>query len=541
MAETLSDIMGIKDPFAQNVLKASKAKGEVEAAEKQEKAYGQQEMAKAEAATTEQFAKEREPTELKQKYEKTIDELGQPFIPTQQTAGDLGNIFAMTNILGFLIGGGAKGSAQAALSAQNGMLEGYQKGQQDVYKKQKDIFDENQKSLSKAVEGLRDELKRAADTASVNKELGLAQARQAIANHQAKQMGEYLDKMGVAATYELSEKAWQINEKLKAEKRAEEDRAERRSIEQQRLTLEKENKNKPDYEYVVKDGKTYAVNKRDYKDIHEITGVDFTGATKLGATQKGTGGGTGGVIQFRYNGAVATAADKLGIHLENLGSAASTSEVPRVGDVLTSERTVPTAMIKYFATTLTEPQNRALQQELAPTIREIANIESAGRPGGVTQSSVNELGKMAPVGGDQKINYYMFLALAKQEAAIAKTTLEVSGGTKEQIDAAQKAIDKINKVVSWDVKDINRILTGPDGNTLVNDKMQNMLARSNGLDQFNTFVEQQKTNGGAETQSLIDPTTGYPTVNARGYVLHRDINGNFAYVSPDGKTYEEIK
>ena len=242
MAETLSDIMGIKDPFAQNVLKAIEAKGEVEAAEKQEKAYGQQEMAKAEAATTEQFAKEREPTELKQKYEKTIDELGQPFIPTQQTAGDLGNIFAMTNILGFLIGGGAKGSAQAALSAQNGMLEGYQKGQQDVYKKQKDIFDENQKSLSKAVEGLRDELKRAADTASVNKELGLAQARQAIANHQAKQMGEYLDKMGVAATYELSEKAWQINEKLKAEKRAEEDRAERLSIEQQRFTLEKENK-----------------------------------------------------------------------------------------------------------------------------------------------------------------------------------------------------------------------------------------------------------------------------------------------------------
>jgi len=229
MAETLSDIMGIKDPFAQNVLKSAQAKGEVEAAEKKEKAYGQQELAKAEAETTKKFAEEREPKELKEKYEKTVDELGKPFIPTQQTAGDLGTIFAMTNILGFLIGGGAKGSAQAALSAQNGMLEGYQKGQQDIYKKQKDIFDENQKALSKAVEGLRDELKRAAETASVNKELGLAQARQAIANHQAKQMGEYLDKMGVAATYELSEKAWQINEKLKAEKRAEEDRAERRA------------------------------------------------------------------------------------------------------------------------------------------------------------------------------------------------------------------------------------------------------------------------------------------------------------------------
>jgi hypothetical protein len=251
-------------------------------------------------------------------------------------------------------------------------------------------------------------------------------------------------------------------------------------------------------------------------------------------------GGAGGVIQFRYNVSVASAANKLGLHLENLGSAASTSEVPRVGDVLTSERTVPTAIIKYFATALTEPQNRALQQELAPTIREIANIEASGKPGGVTQASVNELGKMAPVGGDQKINYYMFLALAKQEADIAKTTLEVSGGTKEQIDMAQKAIDKINKVVSWDVKDINRILTGPNGNTLVNDKMQNMLARSNALDQFNTFVEQQKTNDGAENQSTIDPTTGYPTINARGYVLKRDKNGTYAYVGPNNEI-EEIQ
>ena len=284
MATSLSDIMGIKDPFAQNVLKASKAKGEVEAAEKQEKAYGQQEMAKAEAATTEQFAKEREPTELKQKYEKTIDELGQPFIPTQQTAGDLGNIFAMTNILGFLIGGGAKGSAQAALSAQNGMLEGYQKGQMDVYKKQKDIFDENQKSLSKAVEGLRDELKRAADTASVNKELGLAQARQAIANHQAKQMGEYLDKMGVAATYELSEKAWQINEKLKAEKRAEEDRAERRSIEKQRLTLEQNKASADKFVGFTEDGKNAVFTTIDgrVKIAPAPEGVDFSKVLKVG-------------------------------------------------------------------------------------------------------------------------------------------------------------------------------------------------------------------------------------------------------------------
>ena len=235
-----------KDPFASQVLTAAKAKGEMDAAKSQEELYGKSELAKAEAETTKKYAEEREPPELKTKLESAVDEVGKPFVPTQQTAGDLALMFTMTNILGFLIGGGAKGNAQAALSAQNGMLEGYQKGQMDVYKKQKDIFDENQKALAKTVEGLRDQLKRAADTAAVNKELGMAQARDAISQHSANTMKEYLEKNGIAATYELAEKAWQMNEKLQEKKRQEEDRAIRLAHErvmerqgQERLDIER--------------------------------------------------------------------------------------------------------------------------------------------------------------------------------------------------------------------------------------------------------------------------------------------------------------
>jgi hypothetical protein len=486
MAETLSDIMGIKDPFAQNVLKASKAKGEVEAAEKQEKAYGQQEMAKAEAATTEQFAKEREPTELKQKYEKTIDELGQPFIPTQQTAGDLGNIFAMTNILGFLIGGGAKGSAQAALSAQNGMLEGYQKGQQDVYKKQKDIFDENQKSLSKAVEGLRDELKRAADTASVNKELGLAQARQAIANHQAKQMGEYLDKMGVAATYELSEKAWQINEKLKAEKRAEEDRAERRSIEQQRLALEKENKNKPDYEYVVKDGKTYAVNKRDYKDIHEITGVDFTGATKLGATQKGAGG-----VASISQGVLKQDVDNAIYNLQTLKDVADKDGKIPGGSVAFANAfkgDLTSDIIRYATTQNVDKGLQGNDAILLNLAYDIASAQTGGR------------GQLSD---------------AKVKAVVAQMPLDSEP-------------DEV-KATKWDAI-IHRIESA--NQTLPNDKQISI------PEEIKSFAGGKTKNSNKESGN--DEVTGFPKKNSKGWVLHHDKNGVYAYVGPKGEV-EEIE
>ena len=411
------------------------------------------------------------------KYQEAIDQKSKAaFIPDQENPQRLATVLAITNLLGIAIGGKGKNSAQTALAAQNGMLEGYQQGRADIIKQQKDIFDTNQKQLDKTIENLHRGFQDALALAPTDRKAAEEKAMSTINQENADFLRELYNKTGLVGASKT------IAELIK--------QAESR----QKLMQQEEMK----------------MITTHHERVMERQGSERLELMKRGLdikeNKQGLGGG--GVIQFRYNGAVATAADKLGIHLENLASAASTSEVPRVGDVLTSERTVPTAMIKYFATTLTEPQNRALQQELAPTIREIANVEAAGRPGGATQASVNELGKMAPVGGDQKINYYMFLALAKQELAIAKTTLEVSGGTKEQIDAAQKAIDKNNKVVTWDVKDINRILTGPDGNTLVNEKMQNMLARSNGLDQFNTFVEQQKTNGGAKTQSPIDPTTG---------------------------------
>ena len=450
------------------------------------------------------------------KYQEAIDQKSKAaFIPDQENPQRLATVLAITNLLGIAIGGKGKNSAQTALAAQNGMLEGYQQGRADIIKQQKDIFDTNQKQLDKTIENLHRGFQDALALAPTDRKAAEEKAMSTINQENADFLRELYNKTGLVGASKT------IAELLK--------QAESR----QKLMQQEEMK-------MIRTPHELAIERHELEMERQGRERLKQGERGLDIRENKQGPGGGGVIQFRYNGAVATAADKLGIHLENLASAASTSEVPRVGDVLTSERTVPTAMIKYFATTLTEPQNRALQQELAPTIREIANIESAGRPGGVTQASVNELGKMAPVGGDQKINYYMFLALAKQEAAIAKTTLEVSGGTKEQIDAAQKAIDKINKKVSWDVKDINRILTGPDGNTLVNDKMQNMLSRSNGLDQFNTFVEQQKTGGGAKNQSPIDPTTGYPTINARGYVLKRDKNGAYAYVGPNNEI-EEIQ
>jgi hypothetical protein len=140
-----------------------------------------------------------------------LSEGRQAFVPTQQTAGDLGTIFAITNILGFAIGRGGKGPAQAALSAQNGMLEGYQKGNADLYKKQKEIFETNQKELDRKLNDLLKFAEQNAKVRAVNKELGEQQANQKYAEEGASFIAELEKKYGPEKSIEflksLKEKA----------------------------------------------------------------------------------------------------------------------------------------------------------------------------------------------------------------------------------------------------------------------------------------------------------------------------------------------
>ena len=186
-------------------------KGVLQAEEEQEafKQFGEQTkreqdsmLSAGKVQAIQKFAEEREPAELNEQLDTYVKEQAKPFIPTEKTAGDLGLIFTLTTILGFAIGGGAKGSAQAALSAQNGMLEGYQKGDMDAYKKQKDIFEQNQKALAKAVEGLKYELAQAEKTASVDKDLAMAQAEKAAVTYGGDAFKEYVKKNGIPKSAE---------------------------------------------------------------------------------------------------------------------------------------------------------------------------------------------------------------------------------------------------------------------------------------------------------------------------------------------------
>jgi hypothetical protein len=82
------------------------------------------------------------------------------------------------------------------------MLEGYQKGRVDLYKKEKDVFDKNIKLMQNKVSILQSELQEAAQTFKTNRELGEQQAEIAFAKADAPILEAMVKKQGIVRTLE---------------------------------------------------------------------------------------------------------------------------------------------------------------------------------------------------------------------------------------------------------------------------------------------------------------------------------------------------
>ena len=95
-------------------------------------------------------------------------EMKQPFVPTHDNARDLATMFGLFAVIGKGMGSGFMKDAQLSMSAMNGMMQGYQQGRMDLYKKEKDQFDESQKSLKNRFDALSKKMEKVAELAKTD-------------------------------------------------------------------------------------------------------------------------------------------------------------------------------------------------------------------------------------------------------------------------------------------------------------------------------------------------------------------------------------
>jgi hypothetical protein len=169
------EMMGIQQPFLE-----SKAKLMPQLSTAKEEELGAKQTQQDILSTGKAIAQQEETETTRgamQQYRQKLEAEPLPaFVPTKDTAQDLAGLFSVVSVLGLIAG---KGESQRALGAMNGMLEGYQKGRADLYKKEATEFDKNFKAMIQKHAEFRKEMEDAVKLAATDKQAGIAAAEMA--------------------------------------------------------------------------------------------------------------------------------------------------------------------------------------------------------------------------------------------------------------------------------------------------------------------------------------------------------------------------
>ena len=336
------------------------------------------------------------------------------FVPTKETAKDLATLFSLINVIGFAIGAGGKGHAQAAMSAMNGMLEGHQKGRDDLYKKEKDIFETSMKTLKNKSELLHNRLKEDMEIYTKDREAGINNARAHIAEAGATFIGQNLDKYGLPAAFKLAGetvadvgKAFELVQKDK-------DKVEQRAFDLKKIEMEHQNRLK---EKLAESGSQKGLQSK--LIMQNVIGAGNEVVTSMDAVMRLKAGTTAGLMPY--------ISSKEGmINFIKSGAARKFSSDDA-------------KIINTFYTGLK---------------RNLATIEAAGRSQGLV-GLTSSIGDIQPMVGDDALTVAAKFAETRK---IVEATLEPLADSglmdAQQASGARKVVDSIRKIIPYNINDI---------------------------------------------------------------------------------------
>jgi hypothetical protein len=182
-------------------LKVAESDIAIKEAERQDRAT----EARLKAENLDRFSKEVQAMPERTTLQQAREEMSNmAFVPTKDTATDLAAMFSLINIVGMLVG---KSDAQRSMYAMNGMLEGYQKGRADLYKKEQIEFDKNFKAMQAKVATLEKALTEAMEVKKYDREKGELLVTMALAESDSQVLKAMRVRQGDNAVLENVRKA----------------------------------------------------------------------------------------------------------------------------------------------------------------------------------------------------------------------------------------------------------------------------------------------------------------------------------------------
>jgi hypothetical protein len=325
--------------------------------------------------------------------------------------------------------------------AMNGMLEGYQKGRADLYKREQIEFDKNFKAMQAKVATLEKALTEAMEVKKYDKERGDLMVTMALAESESQVLKAMRERQGDVAVLENVRKARKdvdtlvgLNNNLAQEANRRADAAKARADAERIARLNRE-----------------AADARARLDREQRQAL-----ADAKAGQPGKQGQNALTFASRVYGNIENATNDL-VNLTNLPAVA---ESPIFAGMIGADRdTVLRNITAFAARKVTDADQRAFEQVSNSLDAALARLEAQGLANGSTRGAIASFSALKPRVGDDAINMAIYLARVKQEIETGiKVHAEMPGATPGQKQNNVKNVERINQTVPFNVEDTLNVL-----------------------------------------------------------------------------------
>jgi hypothetical protein len=383
---------------------------------------------------------------------------------------------ALTAILGSFAG---SISGNAALSAMEGISNGYRLGQEDLYKREVEAYDSELNKFKNRIQQAEQIIKNS---------MSLEADQRGLGDIEIKKLDPLLNDGVILARVKQGDTKGALEDIQKAKDlfdqiRLKEIEAGFKPVAQTIKTAQVKGS----------DNKNYLVDVNTFPFGSDPSNVNTKGVIGEAAIKTAEAGSRERTFAQRVFGSI----KGMAVDAKNLLTLPSTAAMPEFAGITPEDpNSIFRALIAMTARTITEPEKRAFQQITEQIAFAMANIEGQGLASGATVAKVKAFDSLRPKAGDNAINMALYFARVRQEL---ETGIEVfltnTGANEEQKRQAQEILKNLPKQIPFTVEDVFRKV--PGSQQKLSEEMDRLIRQSPVLTELES-PEQATTQGPRE-------------------------------------------
>jgi hypothetical protein len=450
--------------------------------------------------------------------------------PTKDNIQSLSTLFGLIGVIGMAMGGSGKQSATASLNAMGGMMKGWQQGRADLWKKEVQEFDKNMLSWKSKLDDAMKKAEAAYKILPYNRAEAESKLNEVITSMGSDLLKEKNRVQGFVPTFKMLESLAKD-----ADSAIKESGVERRHRESQA---------KPNYQFYASGDKVIAVNTKDPSDIKEVTNKELATAIKLGTkpSEKGAGAAAGQIERMT------NAMTQVSGAIKAISDLPVTTTSPVFGQK--EFKGLFVAPLSVLNQNMSKETSQMMAGRMVGVARNLASLETGGAATGLAGLTDSiQAGISIPAGAKLHVALDRLAEMRRIVEDASRGALASSKYTPDQKQLIKENLLIVQNAIPFTLEDVAQATIASKGKSPKVAKEDRNLTFTQYIQKYGLAkpepIESAVQSGGetssAETPQDATRVTGLPLKNAKGWTLHNDGKGGYAYVSPNGVDFEEAE